>query len=419
MNSLNRSLDSQFPIDRPNQRAAPLSRQHAALHAVHHIGKTDFILRIRERHAAPRARMTKGSSLRTKRLPQLASIPIERIQRKPAGKSHSTPKHLVKPVHHSLRDPTHRLTPEKTPTIPLPARRQHRMKFCKRRRRSDPAHRGQACLPHLRVVHGRNRAESLGTRKRTTRKRVRIRKRPQKLFVLLATRGCLRSNHIGDARLFLIRNSNPKIQTHRPRKNPPPVVPERLPARQPPDHLVQKKSKHPRAVCRSLAHWNQRPLGFDRPHHRTAVHHFRHRLVQGAKPRAVRHHLPDRHAAFATTGKFRPHIRHAQIRPRPPLLQGVQQAGRSRRLGGGPHQHRRIALPLTPARRIRKSPEKIRHLDPAVVNANRRPRLQPRRKIRRERLPQRPHSLSRITVKSGSSLAISRNLSSITKLVFT
>ena len=128
--------------------------------------------------------------------------------------------------------------------------------------------------------------------------------------------------------------------------------------------------------------------------------------------------MAKRERALSSLREFRPEIRNACVKICPRFLHRMERAGGSHALGGGPDQNERFLVPWHRASRVAKTSAKRDDFLAAAKDAQSGADLDTVGEVFFKCLPHPAHSWPRSSIKSGSNFAMSRNLSSIAKLLW-
>ena len=218
--------------------------------------------------------------------------------------------------------------------------------------------------------------------------------------------------------VLAFRKPDPKIKPQRFGKNPAPSRAETFAVGKSADDFIKQKPKNSGCVGRSGFKWELRTLPLNGAHDAFPIEKIRRGIIQRAKPRAVSHDMLELQLLFARLRELRPKIHHACFQIQPRLVNRMKRACTRRGFCCGPHENDGRFVPRLLPRGIAKSSMERKHFLPALENTKSRTDLAALVEIPAKRLLDRPHSSLRSKWRSGSSFAISRNLSSIAKLVW-
>jgi len=308
-------------------------------------------------------------------------------------------------------------------STPGAAGRQHRVELRERGGRADAAERRDGRAAHGGRIHRRHARQPAGRRKRATRERIRPGHRLGELILRLHATPGLRRQHLRHAIVQFRRHADPKIELQRIAEVRPKIFAQRHAIREPAHHLVGDESKRARAVA-VAAILPQRDLPLDRSRHAVVIEDREILRVQCAQSRPVREHLPDGERLLAAATKLRPELHHPRLQRHAAALQRMKHARAGQPLRRGPDQHRRRDLPRQRPRAIAPAVVQRENLLAVLPDRDRRAHLGAAGKILREGRAhacevqsRRAHRLIITSFRSGSYFAISRNLSSILKLI--
>src|SRR5581483_9563924 len=242
-----------------------LVRQNLLLHLVHHIRESDLVFRIGKGVRAAGARMSKSARRHAKEF----SRGIARIFHETCGEGGWYLENAVHAIDQCGAHPCHCLLGKEALPIELAAVCEHGIEPGQGAGAADPAKGDNRLRANRRLIHGADRLQTARRGERPVSQRAGCGKIGIEALRLGWPADLWRVNG-GCARVFLLRQADPKIETEWPGKICLPVIRYCF-ACDSANEFIEKKSKRARVIAVRRARRPQRALRFQRVNHRRVI----------------------------------------------------------------------------------------------------------------------------------------------------